>query len=270
MPKPFQFFLGPCVLESEALVQQTAAAIRDLAKRWQGKATVTYKGSFDKANRTSLDSFRGPGLKQGLAWLKQVKEQFKLPVITDFHTAEQADPVAQVCDVIQVPAFLCRQTDLIIAGAQAAQKYQRLLNIKKGQFISPMEVGPIVKKAASILPLNQILITERGSSFGYQNLVVDMSTFKLIQQNQVKAIFDATHSVQMPGGLGNATAGKRELMPYLAKAAVAAGADGIFMEVHPCPEKALSDATTCWPLDQVAQLGDELLKIFEVVHHDAG
>ena len=262
----FKFFLGPCVLESESLVQQTASAIQALAQRWQGKATVTYKGSFDKANRTSLNSFRGPGLEKGLAWLAQVKADFNLPVMTDFHTVEQADPAAKICDVIQVPAFLCRQTDLIVAGAQAAQKYQRILNIKKGQFISPMEVAPIVQKAASILPLGQIMVTERGSSFGYQNLVVDMSSFSIIQQNKVTAIFDATHSVQMPGGLGNATAGKRELMPYLAKAAVAAGADGIFMEVHPCPEKALSDATTCWPLDQVAQLGDELLKIFEVVH----
>jgi len=265
MGKPLKFFLGPCVLESLELVEQTAAAIKDLAQRWQGKAVVTYKGSFDKANRTSLNSFRGPGLEQGLAWLKHVKEKFNLPVMTDFHTAEQAAPAAEVCDVIQVPAFLCRQTDLIIAGAQAAGQKHRVLNIKKGQFISPMEVAPIVKKAASILPREQIMITERGSSFGYQNLVVDMSSFALIQQNKVAAIFDATHSVQMPGGLGNATAGKRELMPYLAKAAVAAGADGVFMEVHPCPEKALSDATTCWPLDQVAQLGDKLLQIFAIL-----
>ncbi|MBP5297467.1 MAG: 3-deoxy-8-phosphooctulonate synthase [Bacteriovoracaceae bacterium] len=261
----FKFFLGPCVLESEALVAQTAQVIKSLQERWQGKATVTYKGSFDKANRTSLDAFRGPGLEKGLAWLQKVKTDFNLAVMTDFHTVEQAEPVAQVCDVIQVPAFLCRQTDLILAGAKAALKHGRVLNIKKGQFISPMEVAPIVKKAASILPREQIMITERGSSFGYQNLVVDMSSFALIQQNKVAAIFDATHSVQMPGGLGHATAGKRELMPYLAKAAVAAGADGVFMEVHPCPEKALSDATTCWPLDQVAQLGDKLLQIFAIL-----
>lgn len=259
------FFIGPCVLESEALALTIAEhLVKELAP-FKDKITLTFKGSFDKANRTSVHSYRGPGIDEGMRILEKVKTTFGLPVLTDFHEASQAMKLASVVDVLQVPAFLCRQTDIIAAGATACAHYKRILKVKKGQFLSPEETQNIVDKAATFLPKEQILLTERGSSFGYNNLVVDMASFQIMKSFGVKTVHDATHCVQRPGGLGSATGGKREQILVLAKAAVAAGADGIFMETHPFPEKALSDSATSLPLDQIKGIVEQLLRIYEVV-----
>lgn len=266
MNKPkLDLFIGSCVLESEELALLIAdRLIKDL-KPFQDKITLTYKGSFDKANRTSIQSYRGPGLQEGMRILQKVKEKTGLPVLTDFHESHQAMTLATVVDVLQVPAFLCRQTDMIAAGAEACAKYGRILKVKKGQFLSPEETKNIVDKASTILPKEQILLTERGSSFGYNNLVVDMASFQIMKSFGVKTVHDATHCVQRPGGLGNATGGKRDQILVLARAAIAAGADGIFMETHPNPDKALSDSATSLPLDQIKGIVEQLLKIYEVV-----
>lgn len=259
------FFIGPCVLESADLAKTVAERLlKDLTPH-MGDINLYFKGSFDKANRSSGDSYRGPGIDEGLKILEMIKKEYDLPTITDFHSPEQAELVASVVDVLQVPAFLCRQTDMIIAGAQACKQYGSLLKVKKGQFLAPADTKNIVDKAAEYLPLDQILLTERGTSFGYNNLIVDMASFQIMKSFGVRAIHDATHCVQMPGGLGKATGGKREQIEVLAKAAVAAGADGIFMEAHPNPEKALSDATSQLPLESVATLVGKLLKIKEAV-----
>jgi 2-dehydro-3-deoxyphosphooctonate aldolase (KDO 8-P synthase) len=259
-------FIGPCVLESEKLAMTIAENVLNQLNRHEAKLKITFKGSFDKANRSSFDSYRGPGIDEGLRILSKVKESFKIPVITDFHTPDQADKVASVVDTLQVPAFLCRQTDMIFAGAEACKKYGRELKVKKGQFLSPEETKNIVDKASHFLSKDKILLTERGSSFGYNNLIVDMASFSIMKSFGVRTIHDATHCVQRPGGLGKATGGKREQIFVLAKAAIAAGADGIFMEVHPEPEKALSDATTCMPLGDVEKMISKLLEIKEVIN----
>ena len=195
-----------------------------------------------------------------------MKKEFNIPVVTDYHSPDQAMEVASIVDTLQVPAFLCRQTDMIVAGAQACEKYNRRLKVKKGQFLSPEETQNIVEKASSIISKDQILLTERGSSFGYNNLIVDMASFQIMKSFGVKVIHDATHCVQKPGGLGKSTDGKRDQIRVLARAAVAAGCDGVFMEVHPEPEKALSDPTTCLPLKSVSSVISELIKIYEVVN----
>ncbi len=259
-------FIGPCVLESEALAMTIAENVLKQLEPYRSQLKITFKGSFDKANRSSFDSYRGPGIEEGLRILQKVKDTFKVPVITDYHTPDQADRVASVVDTLQVPAFLCRQTDMIFAGAEACKKYGRELKIKKGQFLSPEETKNIVDKASHFLPKDRILLTERGSSFGYNNLVVDMASFQIMKSFGVRAIHDATHCVQRPGGLGKATGGKREQIFVLAKAAIAAGADGIFMETHPEPEKALSDASTCMPMGDVKMIISKLLEIREVVN----
>jgi 2-dehydro-3-deoxyphosphooctonate aldolase (KDO 8-P synthase) len=266
MTKPkLDLFIGSCVLESEALALGIAERLVKDLEPFKNQITLTYKGSFDKANRTSINSYRGPGIDEGMRILKKVKDTFGLPVLTDFHEAAQAEKLATVVDVLQVPAFLCRQTDMIAAGAMACAKYGRILKVKKGQFLSPEETKNIVDKALTYLPLNQILLTERGSSFGYNNLVVDMASFQIMKNFGVKTVHDATHCVQRPGGLGNATGGKREQILVLARAAIAAGADGIFMETHPNPDHALSDAATSLPLDQIKGIVEQLLKIYQVV-----
>jgi 2-dehydro-3-deoxyphosphooctonate aldolase (KDO 8-P synthase) len=266
MTKPkLNFYIGSCVLESEELALTIADRLMKDLKPFEDKITLTYKGSFDKANRTSINSYRGPGIDEGMRILEKVKTTFGLPVLTDFHEASQAMKLATVVDVLQVPAFLCRQTDIIAAGAEACAKYGRILKVKKGQFLSPEETKNIVDKAATILPKNQILLTERGSSFGYNNLIVDMASFQIMKSFGVKTVHDATHCVQRPGGLGTATGGKREQILVLAKAAIAAGADGVFMETHPNPDKALSDAATSLPLDQIKEIVAQLLRIYEVV-----
>ncbi|MBI2520564.1 MAG: 3-deoxy-8-phosphooctulonate synthase [Bdellovibrio sp.] len=262
---PLLLFIGPCVLESEALALEIAHQVKEDLCEFDGKIQLFFKGSFDKANRTSFDAYRGPGIEKGLAILELVKKRFGLPVITDIHLPDQAEVVASVVDVLQIPAFLCRQTDLICAAALSAKKFNRMLKVKKGQFLSPEETGNIVTKAEHYLSKNKILMTERGSSFGYNNLVVDMSSFKIMKSFGVRAIYDATHSVQRPGGLGTATGGKREYVEVLARAAVAAGADGVFIETHPTPEKALSDASTALPLISIKSLVEKLVTIYQVV-----
>ena len=259
--KKFYFFIGPCVLESEELAMQIAEKLAKGFESMSGEVEWVFKGSFDKANRTSVNSFRGPGLEKGLLLLEKIKETFKVPVMTDFHLPTQALAVACVADIIQVPAFLCRQTDMILEGAKACQKYDRQFNIKKGQFLSPEDTKNIIEKASVYLPREKIILTERGTSFGYNNLIVDMASFQIMKNFGVKAIYDATHSIQKPGGLGHMTGGKRGHLKVLARAAVAAGADGIFMETHPNPEKAKSDSETALPLSDILPFVVELLKI---------
>lgn len=264
--EPMELYVGPCVLESEMLVLEIADRIsRDLDPlRERGEINLFFKGSYDKANRTSINSFRGPGREKGLKILEKVRAQYHLPLLTDFHLPEEAFEVASVVDILQVPAFLCRQTDMIVAGAKAAARFNRILEIKKGQFLSPTDVKNIIEKASSILPKERIIITERGTSFGYNYLIVDMAAFQTIKSFGVKAIYDATHSVQCPGSAGTATGGRRNEIAVLTKAAVAAGADGVFIETHPRPDEALSDAATSWPLAELKNLINQILPIFQV------
>jgi len=260
-----ELMMGPCVIENEALVFHIAETLKKNLAPYEKQVHLTFKASFDKANRTSTNSFRGPGLEKGLRILERVKKDFDLPLLTDFHHHDQADAVASVVDILQVPAFLCRQTDIIVEGAKACKKYNRILNIKKGQFLSPEDTRNIVDKAHPLLSKDKIFLTERGVSFGYNNLIVDMASFQIMKSFGVKTIFDATHSVQRPGGLGTATGGKREQVEVLARAAVAAGADGIFIETHPEPSKALSDASTSLPLSEIPRIVDMLVRIYGVL-----
>ncbi|MDQ7032695.1 MAG: 3-deoxy-8-phosphooctulonate synthase [Desulfonauticus sp.] len=254
------FIAGPCVLESRELALKVADELATMAQKLD--VLLIFKSSFDKANRTSLQSFRGPGLEQGLRWLEDIKLSTGLPVLTDYHLPEQASLVAEVVDVLQVPAFLCRQTDLLLAGARTG----KLINLKKGQFMAPWDVKEAVLKIESG-GNQQIWLTERGVCFGYNNLVVDMRSFSIMQkQTSYPVIFDATHSVQLPGGKGKCSDGQREFVPYLAQAAVAAGASGVFMEVHPDPDQALCDGANSWPLSRTFSLMQKLLEIWSVVY----
>lgn len=255
------FFIGPCVLESEQLAIEIASYLVENLKDYSDEIQLSFKGSFDKANRSSIDSYRGPGIESGLKILEKVKKETGLTTITDFHLPSQAEEVASVVDTLQVPAFLCRQTDMIVAGAKSCAKYGRQLKIKKGQFVSPWDTEHIVHKASPFLSLDKILLTERGTSFGYNNLIVDMASFEIMKSFGVRTIHDATHCVQRPGGLGKTSGGKREQILTLAKAAVAAGADGIFMEAHPNPDMAKSDASTSLPLEKVKSIVEQLLRI---------
>lgn len=250
---------GPCALEGLELALEVAHALREIAGRLG--LLVIFKSSFDKANRTSLDSFRGPGLKQGLEWLARIKEETGLPVITDIHAPDQAAPVAEVADVVQVPAFLCRQTDLLLAAASTG----RVVNVKKGQFLAPWDMRPALDKVRAG-GNNAIWLTERGSSFGYNNLVVDFRSLAVLRGFGVPVVFDATHSVQLPGGQGGASGGERGYVPLLARAAAAAGCDGLFMETHPAPERALCDGPNSWPLDRLEPLLRELLQIWNIAY----
>lgn len=261
----FDFFIGPCVIESEELCFEIAEfLVNEVAN---DKFNITFKASFDKANRSHINSFRGPGIKKGLEILAEIKAKFDLPILTDIHLPSQAEQVAQVVDVIQIPAFLCRQTDLILAASEACKKHGSMLKIKKGQFISPAETENIIGKAAAHLSLDKILLTERGTSFGYNQLVVDMSSFATMSSFGVRTIHDATHCVQRPGGMGAITGGNREAIIPIARAAVAAGADGVFMEAHPNPVKALSDKTTILDLKKIPALTKELFAIHELVNN---
>jgi len=244
---------GPCVIESEQFAVDTAGAIKEIAARTG--LYVVYKSSYDKANRSSGSSYRGPGMEQGLKALEAVKRHTGLPVITDVHTVEEVRAAAGVVDVLQTPAFLCRQTDLIIAASQSGLP----VNIKKGQFLSPQEMGNVVEKAKSTGNTN-IMVCERGFSFGYQNLVVDMRSLVALRATGCPVIFDATHSVQLPGGQGNASGGQREYIPALARAAVAVGVAGLFMETHPDPANAPSDGPNAWPLQRLEALLSELVE----------
>lgn len=249
--KPLFFIVGPCVIESRKHTLYMAEMLTKMANELN--IPFVFKASFDKANRTSIHAYRGPGLEEGLSILREVRETFHMPILTDIHETSQVKSVAGVVDIIQIPAFLSRQTDLLAAAAETG----KVLNIKKGQFLAPWDMKEAVKKCVES-ENDRIMITERGSSFGYNNLVVDMRGIPEMQKLDVPVIFDATHSNQFPGGRGKETGGMKEYVPTLAKAAVAAGADGIFMEIHHNPEKALSDSATQWPLDKTFQLISEL------------
>ena len=264
MSGTLEIFAGPCVLENEKIVLGIAEELAQVQRELGGQISVTFKGSFDKANRTSVDSYRGPGLEKGLHLLEKVKQTFSLPTLTDFHLPEQAMPAAEVVDVLQIPAFLCRQTDIVVEGAKACQRFGSRLNIKKGQFLAPEQMEYIVHKAAHFLPKKDILLTERGSCFGYGHLVVDMTAFGTMKRFAVKTVHDATHSLQRPGGV--VTGGRPEWILPLARAALAAGADAVFMETHPNPPEALSDAATQLPLKQFRQVVRNLLQVWQAVN----
>lgn len=263
--KKINFFIGPCVLESEEIVFKIAESLKRQLEPFEGKIHLHFKGSFDKANRTSIDSFRGPGLDKGLRLLEKVRQKFELPLITDYHLPHEAAMVAEVVDVLQIPAFLSRQTDMIISAARACKKFSRKLNIKKAQFMAAEDTKNIIDKATTILELQDLYLTERGTCFGYHNLVVDMASFQIMKSYGVQTIHDATHCVQRPGGGGRTSSGKKEFTQAIARAAVAAGADAIFFETHPNPDEALSDSATCFPLDHVYDFVSSLLKIYEVI-----
>ncbi len=260
-----RFFLiaGPCVIESREAAIQVAEKLREIAD--QLGLMIIFKSSFDKANRTSHESYRGPGLDEGLEILQLIKEQTGLPTLTDVHSVDQVRPVSQAVDVIQTPAFLCRQTDLINAVASSGTP----VNIKKGQFLSPEEMGSVVEKARSA-GAEQLMVCERGSSFGYNNLVVDMRSLQVMSEFNCPVVFDATHSVQLPGQGGNRSGGQREFVPLLARAAIAAGVAGVFMEVHPDPDNAMSDGPNSWPLGCLSELLQTLISIDDAVKGSSG
>ncbi|MEJ2383904.1 MAG: 3-deoxy-8-phosphooctulonate synthase [Xanthomonadales bacterium] len=244
---PFFLIAGPCVIESEQLALDTAGRLKELCARLD--IPFIYKSSFDKANRSSEKSFRGPGVDEGLRILAEVKRQIGVPVLTDVHEDTDIQAVANVVDVMQTPAFLCRQTNFIHRVAAAGIP----VNIKKGQFLSPWEMGNVVEKARSTGNAH-IMVCERGASFGYNNLVSDMRSLAVMRETGCPVVFDATHSVQLPGGQGATSGGQREFVPVLARAAVAVGVSGLFMETHPDPDKALSDGPNAWPLDRMEHL----------------
>jgi 2-dehydro-3-deoxyphosphooctonate aldolase (KDO 8-P synthase) len=249
---------GPCVIESEQLVLETAHQIAEIAHGM--RLPYIFKSSYDKANRSSITSFRGPGLAAGIAVLRKVKEQVRVPILTDIHSADDAAGAAEGADILQIPAFLCRQTDLLVAAAKTG----KIVNVKKGQFLSPWEMDNVVKKLEES-GTTRIILTERGSSFGYNNLVVDMRSLPIMRQFGYPVIFDATHSVQLPGGAGTRSSGQREFITPLACAAAAAGCDGFFMEVHPQPDIALSDGPNMVPLSQLKPLLEKVLRVCEAV-----
>lgn len=254
----FIWIAGPCVIENENMVFQIAEHMKGIAEKYG--MDYYYKASFDKANRTSLASYRGPGIDKGLEILQKVKKVYGLKICTDIHEPWQAEKVAEVADMIQIPAFLCRQTDLIVAAAKTG----RMINIKKAQFLAPWDMKNVVEKVR-LSGNDRIMLSERGTSFGYNNLVVDMTSIIEMKKNGVPVIFDATHSVQKPGANGTCTGGNREYAEYLAKAAVAVGADGLFMEVHSEPEKALSDGANSIRLAGVEQMIQRILKLYDTV-----
>ncbi len=249
---------GPCVIESEKLCLSVAAALKRSCERLG--VLFVFKASYDKANRTSAQSFRGPGLEEGLAVLAKVRAEMGVPILTDVHTETQAERAAEVADILQIPAFLCRQTDLIASAVQTG----KIVNLKKGQFLSPAEMGQVVGKAQSAGG-KKLLLTERGTTFGYHNLVADMRSIPIMSRLGFPVIFDATHSVQLPGGGGDRSGGERELAPVLARCALAAGANGIFLETHPEPDQALSDGPNMVPLAEMPGLLQSLLRVWSAV-----
>jgi len=252
---------GPCVIEDEDLCLQVAEVMSALCKELG--IIYIFKASFDKANRTSVKSYRGPGLEIGLDVLKKVREKFNVPVLTDIHEPDQAERVSKIVDVIQIPAFLCRQTDIIVAAARTG----KIVNIKKGQFLSPVEIGQAIQKSESV-GNKKIIITERGTTFGYNNLVVDMRAIPIMKKFGYPVIFDATHSVQLPGGGGDRSSGQREFAPILAKSAIAAGADGLFFETHPEPDRALSDGANMIPLNETSRFLRFMVKLYSLINSD--
>jgi 2-dehydro-3-deoxyphosphooctonate aldolase (KDO 8-P synthase) len=256
---PLFLMAGPCVIESEELCLRIAERLVEISQ--STRVGIIFKASFDKANRSSISSFRGPGLTQGMKILAKVRTRTGLPVMTDIHEPAQAVEAAQTVDCLQVPAFLCRQTDLLCACAETG----RPISVKKGQFLSPAEMGNVVDKIRACKN-DKVILTERGTFFGYNRLVNDMTGITVMQQLGCPVVFDATHSTQQPGGLGAASGGRREMAPLLARAAVAAGANGLFLEVHPEPDKALSDAASMLPLDWLEDLVRVCRAIFEITH----
>lgn len=256
--RPFVLIAGPCVVENEDFTLRVAKTLKAIARR--RRIPLVFKASYDKANRSSVDSFRGPGLRDGLRVLSRVKKETGLPVLTDVHGPEEVPAAAEVADVVQIPAFLCRQTDLLLAAGRT----DRVVNVKKGQFLSPRDTQNIVKKLESA-GTRAITLTERGASFGYNNLVVDMRGLDIMKKFGYPVVFDATHSVQLPGGQGHASGGQREFVYPLARAAVAVGVAAVFMEVHPRPEAALSDGPNAVRLSDVEKLVERLQAIDRVV-----
>lgn len=256
----FKLIAGPCVIESEENVMLVAKKIKEITDKLD--IPFVFKSSFDKANRTSINSFRGPGLEEGLRILNKVKTELNLNVTTDIHEPYQAEEVAKVVDIIQIPAFLCRQTDLLVAAAKTG----KTVNVKKAQFLAPWDMKNVVGKIEES-GNRDIMLCERGTSFGYNNLVVDMTGLVEMKKFGYPVVFDATHSVQKPGGKGNCTGGNREYVEYLAKAAIAVGADAIFMEVHPDPDNALSDGPNMVKLDELEEILVKLKKVYQAVHN---
>ncbi len=255
---PVVLIAGPCVIEDEISCRHIAEFLKKVSVN--NGIPLIFKASFDKANRTSIRSYRGPGLDEGLRILKSIREELNVPILTDVHCITQVPAVAECVDIIQIPAFLCRQTDLIIESAKTG----RAINIKKGQFMAPMDMKNIVDKVRSA-GNNSILLTERGTCFGYNNLIVDMRSFVIMRKTGCSIVFDATHSVQLPGGAGNSSGGDREFVPYLTRAATALGIDALFMEVHPCPEKALCDGPNSIPLEDLNELIQEVVSIDRLI-----
>jgi 2-dehydro-3-deoxyphosphooctonate aldolase (KDO 8-P synthase) len=255
---PLFLIAGPCVIESEGLVLEIAGRLKEIASGLG--VPLIFKASFDKANRSSVKSFRGPGIEDGLRILGEVRQQLGLPVLTDVHEDTPLNEVSEVVDVLQTPAFLCRQTNFIVNVARTGKP----VNIKKGQFLSPWEMGNVVNKARSA-GNDSIMVCERGFSFGYNNLISDMRSLAILRETDCPVVFDATHSVQLPGGQGEASGGQREFVPVLARAAVAAGVAGVFMETHPDPASALSDGPNAWPLDRMPALLESLVELDRTV-----
>jgi 2-dehydro-3-deoxyphosphooctonate aldolase (KDO 8-P synthase) len=256
---PLLLIAGPCVLEAEETARRIASHVKEVAGRLG--ISFVFKASFDKANRTSLSSYRGPGLTEGLRMLAAIRQEFQVPVISDVHDVTQVEQAAQVLDILQIPAFLCRQTDLLVAAARTG----KVVNVKKGQFMAPWDMEHAVGKIRASGNSN-ILLTERGTTLGYNNLVVDMRSLPIMRSLGCPVIYDATHSVQLPGGSGGSSGGQRQFIAPLARAAVAAGVDGLFMEVHPEPAKALCDGPNSLPLDQL----ESLLTTIVAIHNMAG
>lgn len=255
----FMLIAGPCVIESEENAMQIAEAVKEMAERLD--LDYYFKASFDKANRTSISSYRGPGIEEGLRILKKVKDTYGLKICTDIHEPWQAEKVAEVCDILQIPAFLCRQTDLLVAAAKTG----KLINVKKAQFLAPWDMVNVVKKLKEA-GNNNIMLCERGTTFGYNTLVVDMTGIVEMKKFGYPVVMDATHSVQKPGGNGNATGGNRENVEPLAKAAIAAGADALFFEVHPNPDNAKSDGPNMVKLDEFEEMLKRIIRVYDAVH----
>ena len=255
---PLAIISGPCVIEDYETTRETAAVLKEIAVGLE--IPLIFKASYDKANRTAVTSFRGPGLDDGLKILMEIKKEFNIPLLSDVHRIGEISAAARVLDIIQIPAFLCRQTDVIVEVSKAA----KVVNIKKGQFLAPWDIDNVVKKITSTGNRN-ILITERGTMFGYNNLIVDFRSFMIMRRTGFPVIFDATHSVQLPGGAGTSSAGQRDYAPMLARAAVAAGVDGIFMEVHQEPDQALCDGPNSLRLDSIHDLLSQLKSIHQTI-----
>ena len=249
---------GPCAIESMEILDETAAGLKEITERLG--INYVFKSSFDKANRSSINSFRGPGMEKGLEMLAAIKEKYDLPIVTDIHTPDQAEPASKVADILQIPAFLCRQTDLLVAAAKTG----KIVNIKKGQFLAPEQMKPLIKKVEDSGNTN-ILVTDRGTSFGYNNLVVDFRGIPIMQEFGYPVVFDATHSVQLPGANGTSSGGDRRFVPTLAKSAMAAGANVLFFEVHPNPDCALCDGANMIALKDAEDLFKRCKDIFELV-----